>query len=133
VRENAQLSHHEEERVDDSRFDKLSRMVGEQTNRRGMLKTAAGGTLALVGLGALGRVALGQDVNAQSNGFEGDDCDNNNDCRKGLECDQDRNRCEYKSNCGGKKGQACKNTGDCCKNKNLKCKNKKCKRNKKNN
>ena len=113
--------------MDANRFDRLSRTVGEQTDRRMMLKTAAAGTLAAVGMGALGRVALGQDVTVESKGFKGDKCNNNNDCKKGLVCNS-KDKCEYKSNCGGKKGQACKKTKDCCNGKNLKCKNKKCKR-----
>jgi hypothetical protein len=102
--------------------------VGERTDRREMLKTAAAGSLAMVGLGAVSRAALGQDVTAESNGYKGDSCSNNGDCKKGLICNNDRDKCEYKSNCGGKKGQACKKNKDCCKNKNLTCKNKKCKR-----
>ena len=110
------------------RFDRLTRNLGAQTGRRDMLKTAAASALALTGMGALGRVAFGQDVEAESNkGFKGDKCNNNHDCKKGLKCNSN-DRCEYKNNCGGKKGDACKNNGDCCKNDNLKCKNKKCKR-----
>lgn len=122
----------EEERVDSHRFDNLTRAIGHQTGRRGILKTAAGGTLAMIGLGAVSRAALGQDVTADSNGFKGDNCDNTSDCKKGLICNQSRGKCEYKANCGGKKNQACKNNGDCCKNKNLKCQNRKCKRQKNN-
>lgn len=110
--------------MDDVRFDDLSRSIGEQTDRRGMLKAAAGGTLALLGVGALGRAAAAQDVSAESNGFDGDKCKNNNDCKKGLKC-KGNGRCEYKKGCGGKKGDACKNNGDCCGK--LRCKNKKCK------
>ena len=110
-------------------FDRLARVVGDQTDRRSMLKTAAASALALTGMGALGRVAFGQDVAAENNnnGFKGDKCKNNSDCKKGLKCNSN-DRCEYKNNCGGKKNDACKNNGDCCKNDNLKCKNKKCKR-----
>jgi hypothetical protein len=115
--------------VDQNRFDHLTRHIGEQTDRRSMFKTAAAGTLALLGVGAFGRAALGQDVGAESQGFKGDSCDENKDCRKGLICN-DAGRCEYKKNCGGKKGDACKNNGQCCSNKNLKCQNRKCKRNK---
>jgi hypothetical protein len=124
----------QEEHVDDKRFDNLTRRIGAETSRRTMIKTAAGGTLAVLGLGSIARVTLGQDVSAEDQGFKGDDCDKNSDCKKGLVCKDknDRKRCEYKSNCGGKKNQACKNNGDCCKNKNLKCKNRKCKRTKKN-
>jgi hypothetical protein len=113
--------------VDQNRFDSLTRRVGAQSDRRSMIKTAAAGTMALLGMGAVGRVALGQDVSSESNGFKGDDCDDNKDCKKGLVCNS-RNKCEYKSNCGGKKNQACKNNGDCCNGKNLKCKGRKCKR-----
>ncbi len=120
--------HPKEERVDGNRFDNLTRVIGAQTDRRSILKTATGGTLAMLGLGAISRVALGQDVEAESNGFKGDSCTANSDCKKGLICNQNKDKCEYKSNCGGKKGQACKNNGDCCKNKNLKCQNRKCKR-----
>ena len=113
--------------MDDSRFDRLSRMVGEQTDRRGMLKAVAGGTLAMVSAGVLGRTAFAQDVEAESNGFKGDKCKKNNDCKKGLKCGSN-DRCKYKKNCGGKKGDACKNNGDCCGD--LRCKNKRCKRKK---
>jgi hypothetical protein len=120
--------------MDANRFDALSRVVGEQTDRRGMIKAAAGGALALLGAGALSRVALGQEVGAESQGFDGDQCKKNSDCRKGLYCNKKNNknkgRCDYKKNCGGKKGDACKNSGDCC-NK-FKCKNRKCKKKNKN-
>lgn len=115
--------------MDSNRFDTLARIVGEQTDRRRMLKVAAGSALAVAGLGALGRTALGQDVNAESNGFKGDSCESSSDCRRGLICNSNF-RCEYKSGCGGKKNQACKNNGDCCKNSNLECDNRKCKRKK---
>lgn len=115
--------------MDTNRFDNLSRLVGEQADRRRMLKTAAAGTLAMLGLGAVSRVALGQDVSAEA-GFEGQDCDSQDDCRRGLICNHSRNRCEYRRNCGGKKGDACRNNGDCCKNKNLICRKRKCRRDK---
>jgi hypothetical protein len=119
--------------VDANRFDSLARNIGEQRNRRDMLKSVAAGTLAVAGLGAVARTALGQDVSAEAQGFEGDECDNSDDCKKGLVCktrSSGNKRCEYKKNCGGKKNDACKNNGDCCKNKNLKCQNRKCKRQK---
>lgn len=116
--------------MDANRFDRLSRAVGARTDRREMLKTAAAGSLALVGLSAVSRAAFGQDVTAESSGFENDSCDVNNDCRTGLLCDQNRGKCKYKRNCGGKKGDACKNKNQCCSNKNLICQNRKCKRNK---
>lgn len=120
--------------MDANRFDTLTRTIGGQRTRRDMLKTAAAGTLAVAGLGAVGRAALGQDVGVESQGFKGDDCDTNDDCKKGLVCRQQNNRkrCEYKKNCGGKKNDACKKDNDCCKNKNLICDNRKCKRDKRN-
>jgi hypothetical protein len=117
--------------VDANRFDRLSRVVGEQTNRRNMLKAAAGGTLAVVGVGALRRSALGQDVIAESRGYKGDDCFDNSDCRRGLTCSGKNSTCQYKNNCGGKKNHACQGTGQCCRGKNLVCENKRCKRDKK--
>ena len=110
--------------MDTNRFDNISRQVGEQTDRRGMLKTAAGGTLALLGMGALSRVALGQDVEAEG-GYKGQKCNKNKNCKKGLQCGNN-GKCEYKKNCGGQKGDACKKTSDCCGG--FRCKNKKCKR-----
>jgi hypothetical protein len=107
--------------LDGKRFDYLARALGEQTDRRGMAKAAAGGALALLGLGALGRNA----VTAASGGFDGDTCETNADCRKGLRC-KGAGRCRYKASCGGKKGDACKNSGDCCNG--LRCKNDKCKK-----
>jgi hypothetical protein len=117
--------------VDANRFDRLSRSVGEQTNRRNMLKAAAGGTLALAGLGVLSRAALGQDVMAESRGYKGDDCFDNTDCRRGLRCSTKNSTCQYKRNCGGKKNDACQGDGQCCKGRNLVCDNKKCRRDKK--
>ena len=117
--------------MDANRFDTLTRRIGAQTNRREMLKTAAAGTLAIAGLGAVGRVALGQEVSAESQGFKGDDCESADDCRRGLVCNV-AGRCEYKRSCGGKKRDACQKDNDCCKRKNLICKNRKCKRDKRN-
>jgi hypothetical protein len=130
--------------VEDMNFDRLSRAISEQTNRRGMLKVAAAGTLAALGLGAVGRAALGQDVTAEARGYRRDDCSRNaNICRQGLECDPDTLTCEYKDTksrrCGGKlrgkKNDDCEQNSDCCKRKNLTCNknNNKCKRKKNNN
>jgi len=117
--------------VDTNRFDNISRMIGEQTDRRGMLKTAAGGALGVLGLGAVTRVALGPDVEAEK-GFKGQPCKRNSTCKRGLFCNVD-GRCEYKASCGGKKNDACKNNRDCCGGFQCDKKKKKCRRNNKNN
>ena len=104
-------------------FDRLTRTIGEQTNRRGMLKVAAAGTLSVLGLGAAGRVALGQDVTAESRGYKGDSCTDTGKrkCRKGLFCDANTTTCQYPRNCGGLKGAACQGNGQCCQRRNLIC------------
>ena len=119
--------------MDHNRFDHLTRAVGEQTDRRRMLKTAAAGTLVALGMSSVSRVALGQDVTAEANGFEGDSCVDSSDCKKGLRCDTNRGRCEYRNKCGGKKGHACKRNSDCCNGRNLTCQNRRCKRKKRKN
>ena len=126
--------------MDANRFDNLTRNVGEQKSRRTMIKAAAGSTLAVLGIGAVGRVALGQDVSAEARGFRRDDCSRNaNICRQGLQCDPNTLTCEYiptnSRRCGGKfrgkKGDDCENQSDCCRRKNLFCnENEKCRRNK---
>jgi hypothetical protein len=120
---------YQEEHVDTNRFDNISRMIGEQTDRRGMLKTAAGGALGVLGLSAVTRVALGQDVAAEG-GFKGQNCNKDANCKKGLICNQTRGKCEYEKKCGGKNGDACKKNNDCCGG--FQCKGKKCRRKKKN-
>lgn len=114
----------QEDCVDSNQFDNLSRHIGEQTDRRGMLKTAAGGAMALLGLGALGRAVGAQDVSAEG-GYKGQSCNKNSNCKKGLKCNS-KGRCEYKKSCGGQKNDACKKTNDCCGG--FRCKNKKCKK-----
>ena len=116
--------------MDSNRFDNISRRIGEQSDRRGMLKTAAGGALALLGATTLSRVALGQDVQAEA-GFKNQNCNSDKNCKKGLFCN-DNGKCEYVKKCGGKGGDACKKSNDCCKG--FRCNdNDKCKRKKKNN
>ena len=116
--------------MDSKRFDRVSRLVGEQTDRRGMFKVAAGSALGVLGLSALGRAVAAQDVTAEASGFLGDPCQQNNDCKKGLECDRGNDTCRYRAACGGKKDEACQEDRDCCGR--LKCKGQRCKgRNKK--
>jgi hypothetical protein len=136
--------------VDNHRFDRLSRHVGRQTTRRGALKAAAGGTVALLGLGALSRAA------AASTGFNGDACDTSADCRDGLEC-RGASRgllggslegapygppgitssppfapssgvCRYRDGGCANEGQSCQNNDDCCNGEDLECGNNHCRR-----
>jgi hypothetical protein len=120
-----------EENVDSTRFDRISRVIGDQKNRRDMLKTAVGSALAIAGLGAVSQTVLGVTADANK-GYRGDDCRNNPGiCKQGLVCNA-KEKCEYKSNCGGqkrgKKNDACKNTNDCCRRSNLQCRSHKCRR-----
>jgi hypothetical protein len=112
----------QEESMDANRFDDLSRMVGEDADRRGLLKAAAGGALGLLGIAALGGDALAKKCNNNN------DCGNNEKC-KNREC---RKKCNNNKDC--KNDEKCKN-GVCwtkcndnkdCKNKE-KCKNGVCK------
>jgi hypothetical protein len=134
--------------MDNNRFDRLTRRVGRQTDRRAMFKTAAGGALALLGLGVAGR-----ETGAQS-GFEGGRCFTDADCDTGLVCQgvtesfigqligegygppsaeaffgPNPGTCRYRSgdNCAHV-GQACRNDGDCCNGLNLFCNNDTCHR-----
>ena len=86
--------------MDANRFDALSRTVGAQADRRGLLKAAAVGGLGLLGL------AVGRDAALAKQ------CNNNNQCPKGN------------PRCVGGKCKQCKKNGDC--NNNQECKNNKC-------
>jgi hypothetical protein len=67
--------------VDETHFDSLTRSLGTQSARRGMLKVAAGSALGLVGLSALSDRALARY------------CDRDRDCRGNDVCDRANNRC----------------------------------------
>ena len=91
--------------MDSARFDTLTRSLGTQSARRGMLRAAAGSALGLVGLAALSDGALAKY------------CDKDKDCRGNDVCDRRKNRCVEcvnKKDCGP--NQKC--------NGNNKCKNK---------
>lgn len=131
--------------MDNRRFDRLSRDVGAQTSRRGAFRAAAGGTLALLGLGAVSRRA------AASTGFDGDACASTADCRAGLECQgassgllggllagqpygspgitdappfaPSSGVCRNRNSCA-RDGQACDRNDDCCDG--LECNNNRC-------
>ena len=65
--------------MDANRFDALSRIVGEQANRRDALKATVGGALGLLGLTVLDEDALGK-------GYDGQKCKKNKNCKTGLHC-----------------------------------------------
>ena len=109
--------------MDAGQFDDLTRSVGEQPDRRGMLKATIAGALGLLGLGALSEDALGK-------GFDGQKCKKNKNCKTGLKCKgskkkrkKNKGRCRYNGGCG-KTGDACRNNADCCGSR--KCRNNNC-------
>jgi hypothetical protein len=109
--------------MDANRFDRLSRAVGDQMDRRGMFKAAAGGALGLLGLSVL-------DGDVSAKGFDGDRCKKNKNCGTGLECrgskkkrKDNKGKCRYRDGCGDK-GDACQNNDDCCGSR--KCRDKEC-------
>jgi len=107
--------------VDSTRFDRISRVVGEQTDRRGMLKVVAGSALAAMGFGAFAGGARAE------TGFRGDSCsgcprNSGCFCKKGLYCTSSSSdgTCQYKYECGnqqrGRLDDACRENNDCCNN-----------------
>lgn len=136
--------------MDANRFDSLTRDVATRTNRRGVLKTVAGGALAVLGVNVLRRGA------SADTGFDGDVCATSDDCKTGLVCEGSSTgllggalagtpygppgvslpliegktgRCRYRQpDTCAKVEQSCQRTSDCCGDLNLFCHNKKCKR-----
>ena len=76
--------------MEDNRFDSLTRHVGRQTARRTMIKSAVGGTLALLGIGIVDQASearnRGRNNRGRRTGFENDECATNDDCLEGLRC-----------------------------------------------
>lgn len=134
--------------MDPNRFDRLSRRIGRQTDRRQLAKITAGGTLAVLGLGAVQHQARAV------RGQEGDPCTTNGDCQTGLVC-QGASRgllgglvaagpygppsvasllgstsgtCRYRDGSCAKSGQYCERTSDCCNGLNLVCQGHECQR-----
>lgn len=121
--------------MDAERFDRLTRQVARQTDRRNLVKAVAGGTAALLGVVGLDRKV------AAADGYDGDECFTNADCRDGLSCQNasrgvlggavaegpwgppitqalpvfagSSGRCRYQNGCGGD-GDACSSNSDCC-------------------
>jgi hypothetical protein len=97
--------------MDANRFDAIARVVGSSADRRGLLKTAAGSALGLVGLSALADGALAAEVVGEAR-----ICNKDKDCKKKDVCDKKKNKCvECNNNKDCKNNQKCKNNN--CKNK----------------
>ena len=122
-------------------FDRLSRQVGRQSDRRRMLKGIAGSALALVGVGAKQRLAAAQ------SGVQGSSCFSDADCENSLVCEgagltflgeliaggygpafagdilgTRAGTCRYRSGEGcAHSGQYCRSDDDCCNGLNLTC------------
>ena len=110
-----------EELLDADRFDAMSRILGTQSRRRGMVKAAAGGALGLLGLSRLSDSALAKKSNNNN------DCNRNDVCDKNtcVECKSDKD-CSNKNFCDRNKCVECTRNKDC--KKNEKCTNQKCKK-----
>ena len=88
--------------MDADRFDAISRVLGTQSRRRGMLRAAAGGALGLVGLAAASDLALARP------------CDRDSDCRRNDVCDRRNNQCvECLNDRDCTRGQRCTNRNRC--------------------
>ena len=109
--------------MDADRFDAISRVLGTQSRRRGMLKAAAGGALGLVGLSALTDSAFAKKCNKDKDCSGDDVCDNNGKC---VECKNDDD-CPSKEFCDDKTCVECLKNSDC--KSNQRCKNNSCKKN----
>ena len=101
-----------EEVLDDRQFDDMTRVLGQQSGRRGMLKAAAGGMLGLVGLSALTDGALARRCSTN------DDCPANKLCdnRKCVECKNDRNCSNGRVCLNNQCVKRCKTNPDCDRN-----------------
>jgi hypothetical protein len=107
--------------MDAERFDAISRALGTQSRRRGMLKVAAGGALGALGLSRLTDSALAGKCDTNKDCRGNDVCDKN----KCVECKSDKD-CSKKDICDRNKCVECTRNKDC--KKNEKCQNQKCKK-----
>lgn len=110
--------------MDGKTFDRLTMALGAARDRRSVL-----GGLAALGAAAAGaRAAAAQDeVEAEGDKCPGKTCKKDANCGKGLYCNLDKEKCEYKKGNHGKKGDTCCGSPDC--KGSLKCVNNTCKRN----
>jgi hypothetical protein len=134
--------------MDPQRFDRFTREIGNQTDRRRVFKSVAAGALAAFGVGVLARQTRA------ASGKDGDSCTTSSDCETGLVCEgassgllggliaegnygppgtstlfgPSDGTCRYRSDNCAKSGQYCNGNGDCCNGLNLECHNHKCRR-----
>ena len=108
--------------MDADRFDAISRALGTETRRRGMLKAAAGGALGVMGLSRLNDSALAKKSCSKDKDCRGGDVCDKNKC---VECKSDKD-CSKKDFCDRNKCVQCTRNKDC--KKNEKCQNQKCKK-----
>jgi hypothetical protein len=119
------VSREQENVMDADRFDAIARTVGTSSDRRGLLKAAAGSALGLVGLSALTEGALAKCKNNKD--CKGNDvcdknknkcvkCKNNSNCKGNDVCDKNKNKCvECKKNSNCKNNQKCNSKNECVK------------------
>ena len=101
--------------MDNNRFDAMTAAISMASSRRGVMSALLGGTLALAGIDTLAK-----NLGAEAKKGDGDPCDDDTDCGRGLTCEKikDKNgkkkrECEYVDGCG-KKDDYCQAKGDCC-------------------
>ena len=106
--------------MDQTRFDAMTVTMGTAPSRRGVFGALLGGALALIGADA-----LAADLGAEKKRGDGDKCNSDSDCGKGLYCKKIKKKskngkrkkiryeCRYRNGCGGK-NDFCDSNGDCC-------------------
>lgn len=110
--------------MDDTRFDRLARLLAEGRGRRDLIRLLAGAGAALGVSPALARqdgaddatpddAASGGAGAAARCGEKRDTCRRDSDCCSGLSCVDDRCKQDRADRCG-KKGDRCNSSGDCC-------------------
>jgi Cys-rich repeat protein len=106
--------------MDAGRFDAISRALGTETRRRGMLKAAAGGALGVLGVSRLTDSAQARRCKTDN------DCNRNDVCKKQkcVECKSDKD-CSKGNFCDRNQCVECIKNRDC--KSNQRCTNGKCK------
>lgn len=134
--------------MDPQRFDRITREIGNRTDRRRVFKSVATGALATLGIGLAARQTRA------ANGQDGDSCTTSSDCETGLICQgassgllggiiadgsygppvastifgPSSGTCRYRDGNCAKSGQYCDRNSDCCNGLNLECRGHECQR-----